>query len=1232
VALHLYIFIFWESRLSALSLNFPLFCAKQGKLKILTSKSPQNIELKCYHFASRFVLWTQFLILFTIFDEQSFIQTATASDISLVYVSISPASSSIQDLDNWRFFTSQDGMTESWIGSVTAGADGRMWINHGDVDSMSSYDGYRFSRLPSPIPNAKVFCDPSGDLWTISAGNPSGFQRFHDGRWETKTVNLEDFQTMSSHLTNMNRLPFLPASLGKIYYLLPDSLMIFDYDSGTSTQLLRTNETHISRFTDMIRAHDGSLWITGSNGIVHCSPSMKTPPSPSKWKAFPLPETIRAANPKNLIESDDHEVFMIADSRMNGKKVLLIFNGTSWHMMDFNVEGILYSGWRGLDRSIWLRVAESDVWNAGWNLYHLADNNVEIIKKNRVLSGFFADMVTTDGGCFWIATSSGLARYSPPAWRTPAGIHDIQRNVGYALETNDGTIFFATENSLLTLHEDVWKTIPIPETFHPWIKAFCMIDGRKLVLGSRKSEIVFYDTARKSFGLIRHPSATEIYVIQQHSDDSAWIYSQTTAGDYQLEILKNDRFEPLPFKIEASDSGATLWNIQTAANGDIWFMGATGLTRYHDKHFQKFEKKDGYSVGGAFCFLQRGDGKIWIGGRDMIQEFDGNTWTTVKSTDLETVRSLTQCSDGSIIAGSGTGIHRYFQNSWITQNFKDGLPEAVVFKVFEDKAHRIWSCSTAGISLYHPESDVYPPETYITPQDTILHWAPGGNGNIGFYGVDKWEYTSRDRLLFSWRIDEGPWSPFQQAASAVFSGLEAGTHHLKVRSIDRTLNVDNSPAACTIVVLTPWYRETGFLVIISLGGMVILSLFGFAVTRHVQLERLVVKRTAHLQSEISERKSAEKALRESETRYRTLVENIPQRIFMKDRNFRYVSINENLARDLGIRPEEVVGKVDSDIVSKEYAAKYREDEIRIIETGKTEEFEEKHFQNGVEVWINTIKTPVRDNNGKIIGILGIFWDITDRKRTEEELKKHREHLEELVKERTSQLEASNAELEAFSYSVSHDLRNPLRLIDGFSGMLMEKFHGILGDEGNRLLVAVRSNTTRMAQLIDDLLIFSHMGRKEMTRVRINMENLARSVFDDLKQTTGDRVIEVIIGPLPPAFGDLAMFRQVFVNLLSNALKFTRYNDRAVIQIEGRVEGSENIYSVRDNGVGFDMEYKNKLFGVFQRLHSQEKFEGTGIGLSIVQRIIHRHGGRVWAEGVVNGGACFWFALPVKGTK
>jgi signal transduction histidine kinase len=230
-----------------------------------------------------------------------------------------------------------------------------------------------------------------------------------------------------------------------------------------------------------------------------------------------------------------------------------------------------------------------------------------------------------------------------------------------------------------------------------------------------------------------------------------------------------------------------------------------------------------------------------------------------------------------------------------------------------------------------------------------------------------------------------------------------------------------------------------------------------------------------------------------------------------------------------------------------------------------------------------------------------------------------------VQEKTAELEAANKELDAFSYSVSHDLRAPLRAIDGYSKMLEEDSGPRLTEEGRRLLGVVRSSSRRMGQLIDDLLAFSRLGQQAPARAEVDMTRLAQSSAAELAREYP--AAGVTVGELPPALADHALLKQVWLNLIGNAFKYSGKSGAGRVEIGGKAEGAENVYWVRDNGVGFDMRYASKLFGVFQRLHSQDEFPGTGVGLAIVQRVIQRHRGRVWAEARPQAGACFYFALP-----
>ena len=376
--------------------------------------------------------------------------------------------------------------------------------------------------------------------------------------------------------------------------------------------------------------------------------------------------------------------------------------------------------------------------------------------------------------------------------------------------------------------------------------------------------------------------------------------------------------------------------------------------------------------------------------------------------------------------------------------------------------------------------------------------------------------------------------------------------------------------------------------------------------------------------DITERKRAEESLRASEERYRSLFESNPNPMWVFDvESLSFLAVNGAAVSHYGYSEKEFLAMSLRDIRPAEDIPALMDDLSQEIDGLHSTQWRHRK-KNGelIDVEITSHELDWLGRPAKLV----LVNDITARKRAEGEIRQLNAELEERVKRRTADLEAANKELEAFSYSVSHDLRAPLRAVDGFSQAVLEDFGAQLPQEGRHYLQTIRAGAQRMGVLIDDLLTFSRLSRLPLHRARVNMMRLAREAFEEVRAEQNGRKIDIRIGHLAPCEGDPALLKQVWINLLSNAIKYTQKRDAAIVDVGSRPEKNENVYFVCDNGAGFDMRYANKLFGVFQRLHRADEFEGTGVGLAIVQRVIHRHGGRVWAEGEVDHGASFYFTM------
>ncbi|MBI3851779.1 MAG: hypothetical protein HY298_16110 [Verrucomicrobia bacterium] len=766
----------------------------------------------------------------------------------LVALLLRPELSWAQKASNWRSFKAADGLAESFTTSVMVSPRGHVWAKHFEANSINWLDGYDVKSIPSPgVGNYRVYEGRAGQIWTVY---PEGLQEYRDGEWIRHPIREIRAEYQTNALRQTWPIPLVPMKQGHVLFLLTDRLMEFDNEFQTQINVIRqVRQTGLGKFWDVIAARDGAIWVSGANGLARVPVTGRVVKPETEWQEHLLDAQLPVRDLQALTEDDQGGITAVAESTVSRKKAVAYFDGRQWTIREGRGERIRHA-WRDADGLFRFATINS--------LFHFEPDSSQVIEDEEISAGSYFDVATEPGGIFWLATSEGLFRYAPLAWRTPVAVRHLNSLVHSIREDRAGRLWFANANSLIALEDDRWKVHRIPEnlefSFQATDALFSLPDGTLIFEGGGK--MMRFDPRTEIFGQVAHPMAEQLKLIGQLDDGTVCVRTfprEANSAAYHLEVYDGKHFRPFPHPTADLDLGRELFSLFTARNGDLWLGGGGGVACFHDAQWRTFDRLEGSPPDGAFCIAEIEEGKIWCGGRKTVREFDGKKWSIV-GFDFDVVNTLRKSRDGDIWAADNNGVHRYHKGEWILNSVEEGLPGATVSEIYEDRHGRIWAGTSRGVSLYHPEADVDPPRSFIRKVINEKDASTEPTVTLVFGGRDKWRFTPTERLLYSYRLEKQDWSPYQAETSVTLNELKPGRHYFQVRAMDRNGNVDPNPALREFAIALPWYKETR-LVLISAAGMGIALFFAvLAFNRHRQLsrsyaevEKIVALRTGQLE-------------------------------------------------------------------------------------------------------------------------------------------------------------------------------------------------------------------------------------------------------------------------------------------------------------------------------------------------------------------------------------------------
>ncbi len=740
-----------------------------------------------------------------------------------------------------------DGLPEAGCISVTLAPQGKVLVRHLNAASVSQFDGYTVIAIPAPeTGRGRVYESPGGQLWTVAA---EGLQEFRNGNWVLHPV-AEITAEFHARLPRLiDPIPLFPVRQGVVLFLLPDRLLEFNTenpDQPHTEVLLTAAQTQLGKFSGISPTRDGGLWVAGTRGLARVAGPVRKLKQDSEWHDYLPPEPLQLHDFQELQEDEEGVVTVVAESAVNQQKVLAHFDGTRWTTEVVPIEKTRFA-WRGPDKTDWAATLTT--------LFEWEPGGRDAIEGDEGSVRQFYDLAPEPGGAFWLASSDGLLRYAPLTWRSPSTVRKVSSPIHCLTGDGAGRLWLVSGSALHLLFNDRYQAFPLPALAanNPLtVHALFPLKNGSLLLDAG-DQCWLFNPERAAFTTLPAEHSSGLPKPLGLLKDGRLCVQTLDAGSaertFRLETYDGTTFEPLAMTPPKPAPGSSLASLFAAQNGDLWVSGNYGTAWYHDRKWRTYAFTDGSVPQSVVGFAESADGRIWAATQDKVWSFDGRNWSVLRA-GLDRVNALLAARDGSLWLGTDSGLHRFLQGAWVENGTEEGLPGGGVRQLCEDLRGRIWAGTAHGVSLYHPEADPDPPRTYAqTLGDKEKEVPKGGTITLNFSGQDRWNYTPRRRLLYSYRLSGRDWSPFQEERTVSFSDLPAGKQDVQVRAMDRNCNIDPNPARFEFVVVVPWYEESRLVVILFAGLAAALFFAGLAFNRH----RRLVRSYAEVEQQVAQR-------------------------------------------------------------------------------------------------------------------------------------------------------------------------------------------------------------------------------------------------------------------------------------------------------------------------------------------------------------------------------------------